>query len=75
MIELVSTIDYETYANAAACLREPVYQLPRQSISIFAELSCTFVVFAEPAELEKIDECRADAATAGVRTHLRQFHQ
>jgi hypothetical protein len=74
MIECIFTIDYEIYGNGAGSLRELVVEPTDQLRRLFKGHSKTFVVFAEVAEFERIEEFAADEAIGDVRTQLRQLH-
>ena len=74
MIELAFTLDYEIYGNGTGSLNELVYEPTKQLSSVFKEWKSTFVVFAEAAELERIEEHGTDRAIGDVRTQLRRLH-
>jgi len=75
MIDFIFTLDYEIYGNGTGNLRELVYEPTDRLASIFREHNATFVVFAEVAEFEKIEEYQADKAIADIKSQLRQLHQ
>jgi hypothetical protein len=75
MIELIFTLDYEIYGNGAGSLRELVYEPTEQLAAVFKEWNCTFVVFAEAAEFEKIEDFQADELIRDVRAQIRELHR
>lgn len=75
MIECIFTIDYEIYGNGEGSLKELVYQPAEKLLSLFKKRDARFVLFVEAAELEKIEEQRADAFIQQVRRQVRDAHR
>jgi hypothetical protein len=75
MIECIFTLDYEIYGNGTGILKELVHDPAKQLREIFENWRAKFVVFAEVAELLKIDACGTDAGIDGVKRQLRDFHR
>ena len=74
MIECIFTIDYEIYGNGEGSLRELVFDPVEQLQETFGQRNERFVVFVEAAELEKIEEHKADEGISDVRRQIRQLH-
>jgi hypothetical protein len=55
VIEVIFTLDYEIFGNGEGSLRELVLEPTRHLVSLFAEQKVPFVLFAEAAELEKME--------------------
>lgn len=75
MIECIFTIDYEIYGNGEGTLRELVLEPARKLNSIFKKAGAAFVLFAETAELEKIETCGADPAVQEVKRQIKEFFE
>jgi hypothetical protein len=75
MIDVVFTLDYEIYGKGSGDLRELVIKPTERLRGLFKKHGATFVVFAEAAEFEKIEESSADHTINEVRAQLRQLYQ
>lgn len=75
MIECIFTLDYEIYGNGEGSLNELIYEPARKLISIFEKYNKRFVVFAEVAELDIIQEFESDKTINKIREQLQEVHQ
>jgi hypothetical protein len=75
MLHFIFTLDYELYANGSGALRDLVYEPTARLASIFKEHHTTFVVFAEVAELQKIEEYGSDESIGTVTRQLRRLYE
>lgn len=74
MIECIFTLDYEIYGNGTGSLKDLIYEPAEQLRRIFRKWNVRFVNFVEVAELEKIEECRTDAAIELVKKQVRKLY-
>lgn len=75
VIECIFTIDYEVYGNGEGSLRELVFEPTQRLVALFHQERARFVTFVEAAELDRIEEDKADEAIGAVRAQILQLHR
>jgi hypothetical protein len=73
MIDFIFTLDYEIYGNGSGSLRELVFEPGEQLRKIFRSWEAQFVVFAEVAELERIEAQGTDPAIDHVKRQISEM--
>jgi hypothetical protein len=75
MIECIFTLDYEIYGDGTGSLRDLVYEPTDRLAELFQRHDVKFVVFAEIAELARIEEYGTDPALDLVRKQVRNLNR
>ena len=75
VIECIFTLDYEIYGNGEGSLRDLVYEPARELKRVFEKAAAKLVVFAEAAELEKIETTGTDSAIEQVKAQLQELYR
>lgn len=73
MIECIFTLDYEIYGNGVGSLKDLVYEPASRLMDLFHTRHVRFVAFIEAAELERIDERRADPDIDLVKAQVQRL--
>ena len=74
MIEFIFSIDYEIYGNGKGSLKNHVFEPAQQLKKIFDQHGFKLVFLVEAAELEKIEQARADLAIDDVKNQIKALY-